>query len=327
MPSKPTAAEVSLPGTKRVSANQIREAKRMVRSILAHHLNRNISDGGKIMRMGGGLTNLVFSVHDGRENLIVRLGANAAKLSTFLKEQWAIAKAREAGVPAPEVLQVGNEAATAPYMIARRSKGRDAATHPSRPRIVRELGNYAAVINSIHTSGFGSTFDWSHNQLSYNETWSGFLENELKLDERLSILESSGMLEPARLKKLRATLTAAGKERRPALNHGDLRLKNVLVNDQGKISSILDWEHCTSNLAPEWELSLALHDLSIDEKQELLDGYGLTAARITELSPLFKALNLINYAPTLERAMKSKNNLKLDHIRSRFASELDLYSL
>ena len=329
--SKPTAAKAVTSSTKPASTKEIGKAKRMVRRILAHHLNRNVGANNKraeIVRIGGGLTNLVFRVSDGRENLIVRLGSDASKLSTFVKEQWANAKAREAGIPTPEVLQVGNEAASVPYMIARQSTGRDAATHPLRLDIVRELGRYAAVINSIQTNGFGATFDWSHNQLSHNETWSSFLENELKIEDRLTLLESCGFLEPARLKKLRATLTrAAGKGRKPALNHGDLRLKNILVDDQGKISSILDWEDCTSNLAPEWELSIALHDLSIDEKQEFLEGYGLTGAQVTRFAPTFKAINLINYVPSIEIAAKSKNTAQLDRLRSRFATELDLYAL
>jgi hygromycin-B 4-O-kinase len=48
----------------------------------------------------------------------------------------------------------------------------------------------------------------------------------------------------------------------------------VLVDDKAKIVCILDWEHCTSNLAPEWEMSLTLHDLTMDEKQEFVAGYG-----------------------------------------------------
>lgn len=59
-------------------------------------------------------------------------------------------------------------------------------------------------------------------------------------------------------------------------NHGDLRMKNVLVDQDGGICAILDWEKCMSIVAPHWELALALHDLSIDEKQAFLAGYGLS---------------------------------------------------
>jgi len=44
------------------------------------------------------------------------------------------------------------------------------------------------------------------------------------------------------------------------------------VTDQGEIKAILDWEHCSSNGAPCWGFSIALHDLSIDGKQKFLEG-------------------------------------------------------
>src|SRR5258706_7871110 len=213
-------------------------------------------------------------------------------------------------------------------MISRQCRGREATFHPERNRIVRQMGRYAAVINSIRTTGFGSTFEWSRNQLSHNATWSEFLKNELKMDERLLILEGNGMLETARIKKLRTTLEgAAGKDRVPALNHGDLRLKNVLADDEGLISCILDWEHSTSNLAPEWEMSIALHDLTTDEKQEFIDGYGLTAEQMSDISAAVKAINLINYAPLVEQASKSKSSSRLERYRLRLSGKLDLYCL
>ena len=50
-------------------------------------------------------------------------------------------------------------------------------------------------------------------------------------------------------------------------------MKNVIVNEAGEIKAILDWEDCSSNCAPYWDFSIALHDLSIDGKQKFLEGY------------------------------------------------------
>ena len=69
---------------------------------------------------------------------------------------------------------------------------------------------------------------------------------------------------------------------------------------EGKIVAFLDWENCTSNLAPAWELSISLHDLTIDEKQLFLEGYGLKEKQVIEVMPVVKAINLINYAPEIE---------------------------
>jgi hypothetical protein len=81
------------------------------------------------------------------------------------------------------------------------------------------------------------------------------------------------------------------------------------------------------NLAPHWESSLALHDLGIDEKQEFLEGYGISKKKFLEIVPLIKAFNIINYAPTIEKMAENKEKEKLEQYRTRLGGELDLYSL
>jgi hygromycin-B 4-O-kinase len=304
---------------------EIREGKKMASRIIEHHFG---SKPKRLTHHSAGLSNLVFSAQHAEGELVIRLSPDQTRLNSYLKEQWAIAKAREAGVPTPEVLEVGNHVVPIPYMVSRKTLGLQAALHPERLKIVRQMGEFAAVINSLETKGFGSTFEWSHNQLSHNATWCEFLHNELKLDERLGILGDAKILPAAQLKKLCPLLEgAAGKSRKPALNHGDIRLKNVLVNDDGKVIALLDWETCTSNLAPEWELSLALHDLSIDEKQAFIEGYGLDAGELEKIAAVIKTLNLINYAPEVERLVKAKDAVQLDYYRIRLNGVFDLYSL
>ena len=145
--------------TKRtVTPRKLTKAKRLVRLILDYHFRNSRSGRAegrcRIEHMSSGLTNLVFSVHDANGDFIIRLGSHATKLGSFLKEQWAIAKARELGVPTPEVLHVGNKAVKLPYMISRQSKGTEATVHSDRKPIVRELGRWASLIHSIRTNGF-----------------------------------------------------------------------------------------------------------------------------------------------------------------------------
>jgi hypothetical protein len=45
-----------------------------------------------------------------------------------------------------------------------------------------------------------------------------------------------------------------------------------------------------ADLVRGWDLALALHDLSIDAKQEYLSGYGLQEAEVREMGPALKAL-------------------------------------
>jgi aminoglycoside phosphotransferase (APT) family kinase protein len=301
------------------------EAKEMARVIIAHHFGRRPEH---LIHQESGQSNIVFIVKHTNEEFVVRICLKPAKINAFIKEQWAIGKAREAGVPTPEILEVGNEVISYPYMISRKVGGLEATQHPERLRILREMGRYAARIHSIPTTGFGGTFDWSNNQLSRNETWNDFLHKELELDARMTVLRKHRMLAPSQLETLRATLEEIGKQPiKPRLNHGDLRLKNIIVDEGGEIQAILDWENCLSNLAPQWDTAIALHDLSIDAKQEFLAGYGLSEREVTAMALAVKALNLINYAPKIARLAEAKDTAKLEQYRTRLRGLLDLYSL
>lgn len=304
---------------------EIKQAKEMARAVIAHHFGNK--KPRRIEHKTSGLSNFVFAAHHAEGDFIVRISPDPTRINSFIKEQWAQNKAGEIGVPTPEILEVGTDIISQPFMISRIVEGQEATFHPKRFEILKEMGRYAALINTIHTSGFGSTFDWSSNQLSLNSSWREFLEKELQFESKLATLEKHKMLDAAQAKKIRKTLADAGKTKiKPALNHGDIRLKNVMVDDDGRITAFLDWEHCTSNFAPVWELSLALHDLSIDEKQLFLEGYGLKENKLAELMPVVKAVNFVNYAPEIERLANEKDKTHLEQLRTRLSGALDLYS-
>ena len=307
------------------AGRELRQMKELAQTVIAHHFG---SKPQRIIHKASGLSNFVFSVVHPEGRFIVRISPEPTRIHSFIKEQWAQEKARQAGVPTPEILEVGNEIIGHAFMISRTVEGAEATHHPDRCKILHEMGRLAKLINSIPTTGFGSTFDWSSNQLSHNTKWADYLEKELRISSRLETLEKQCSLSSSQIKKLRRTLECIGSGNpKTVLNHGDIRLKNVMVNEAGKITAILDWEHCTSNVAPQWELSLALHDLSIDEKQEFLDGYELPEKEIVEISPAIKAFNILNYAPEIDRLVAAKDTTRLERYRTRLSGALDFYSL
>jgi hygromycin-B 4-O-kinase len=239
-----------------------------------------------------------------------------------------VRRVRREKVPTPEVLEVGNTVIDKPYMISVKVEGIDATCWPDRVGVAREMGRYAAKINSINTQGFGAVFDWSRNTLSKNKTWRQFLEDELKVDERLALLGQRRLMRPEDLKKLRRRVEDLRVWKgRPALTHGDIRFKNVVLDKAGKIQAILDWEDCTSNLAPHWEFSIALHDFCIDEKEAFLEGYGISSRQYLRLAPAIKTLNFLNYAGAIQEAFASKDKLRADALRARLHGAFDLHSL
>lgn len=306
------------------SEKEVEQYKQMAREVIKHHFGTKTR---RIVHKTAGLSNFVFAVNHPEGDFVVRISPELTSLNLFIKEQWAQNTAHEAGVPTAEILEVSNEIINLPFMITRKVSGSDGKKHPEREKIIRQMGRYAAAINSIKTDGFGATFDWSNNQLSRNETWKDYLEKELNYQSRLNILEKRKMISAEQFKQLEKIFAQALKlNPTPVLNHGDIRLKNVIVDEAGDINAFIDWENCTSNLAPHWELSLALHDLSIDEKQIFLEGYGLKEKDLREAAPLMKAFNFINYAAQIEQFADEKDNNRLEQYRTRLGGVLDLYS-
>ncbi len=301
-----------------------------VHDVIKHHFGKAPKE---VRELSGGFANFVYEADVDGDTYIIRIADEQVRLQFFIKEQWAVAKVREMKVPVPEILEVANEASTFPYMIVKRIDGRPAnqAVLEERLAVIHEMGKYTALINSTATSGFGHIFDWSSNQLSRKETWKDYLEKELEMEKRLAIFERHKILNEEGMAKLRAGLkeieTWSGK---PTLNHGDMRLKNILLNEKGKICAILDWESCVSSIAPQWDLSVALHDLSIDEKDAFIDGYGLSPKEYRNRAYGIKVLNIINYAPFVEMAQEAKEEKRkvlIEDMKTRLRGDFDLYSL
>lgn len=304
------------------SPNKIRAYRKLAHAIVTRHLGR---PANRIIYKPAGLTNQVFVINHVEGQFVIRISPDREKIEAFRKELWATQKARDAGVPTPEVLHV-DEIAGKPYMISRFVSGSNGTYHPQRHAIVQKLGRYAAIINSIRTSGYGLTFDWSGTKSK--QSWSDYLDKEWEVDEKLRILSSNKVISKTVLKRLRETIDGSrARPAPPSLNHGDLRLKNVLVDDDGEITAIVDWEDCLSAIAPQWELSIALHDLSIDEKHAFLEGYGLTNDQLKDMAPLIKTINIINYAGAVNAAAQKESGKDLEELRLRLTGCLDLYSL
>lgn len=294
----------------------------LARTVIKHHF------GGarQIKYLSGGLSNFVFSFKATEGDFVIRISPDPQRINSFIKEQWASTAAKKAGVPIAEILEVGSERIGLPYMVTRSIDGSDATKHPKRLEILREMGRIGAKINSIRTKGYGQTFDWSDNKLSVNSSFKSWLYEEYDADGKLELLRKHKLLTPDRNKRLKKIFAGAAKTNgRPVLNHSDLRLKNVIADADGKIQAVIDWEGCTSNIAPAWELSLALHDLGVDEMQSFLEGYGIKPKKLEEAMPLVRAFNITNYATAVDAVAKDKS--LLEHYRLRLSGLLDLYSV
>ena len=304
---------------------QIKSKTAMARKVVKHHFGKSLE---KIEFKPAGKTNFVFDVVTKDGNFIIRIANTRAKLNDFMKEQWASQKALSIGVPVPEILEVGHEIIPLPYMLQQKIEGEVAMHHPDRLKILQKLGKYARMIHTIPTTGFGKVFDWSKNKLSKKKTWVEFLEKELLVAEGLKFLQENDILPKKKINRLNKEYEKLKKWKiTPSLNHCDLRLKNVIVNEKGEIKAIIDWEDCSSNCAPYWDLSIALHDLSIDGKQKFLEGYELDLEEFRKKSFALTIFNIINYIPALQRIIAKKDKSRLAFYKLRLDGAMDLFSI
>ena len=214
-------------------------------------------------------------------------------------------------------------------MISKKIRGSEATHHPRRLEIIFELGKMAAQVHTIPTRGYGHMFDWSQNALSKNESWKDFIQLELKVKDRVKTLKNNKLVSPTVLKKIQEGITVlSAMEGKPCLQHGDLRLKNVMAGEDGTVTALIDWENCISSIGSLWDISIALHDLSIDAQQKFIEGYGLSGRQLVEISAMLKIINILNYAPVIDQlcADKRKNKVAIEYYRARLHGALDLFS-
>lgn len=323
-PAPASATSSSTPAEARAAARAAAKARELVLEVGRRHFGGRAA---RVTRFGGGLTNAVFLIKVPQGAFVVRTHDNATKIHDYLKEHWAMDAARAAGVPTPQVLEVGNFADGRPYMISEHIVGIEGRAATERLTVLEQLGRAAATLHAVRTRGFGPVFDWSNNSLSKHTTWAGYLADGFEVDRRIETLLKHRMITPRQAKALKRSAQQIERWRKPpGLHHGDLRLKNVIVSAEGgRLLALIDWESCASMPGPAWDLSLALHDLGIDEKEAFLTGYGMTPKVYGQWLASMRCFNTLNYANAVRSAVEKKKRERLDWLRLRLVGGLDLY--
>ena len=279
----------------------------------------------QVRRRGGGLTNFVYQVDIDGQSLILRFNGDPAKKRVFERERRAMTMARDGGVPVPTVLHIGAD--PHPFVLMTNVRGTVGTHAYDRLGTLRQMGELTARLHRIRTHGFGpSALDARPAREQRHQSWGAHLERDAHASERIAGLERLGMFLPDNADRMRRTLEHMCSWRRTSvLHHGDVRLKNVILDHDGKIIALLDWDNCTSSVPALWDLSIALHDLSIDEKQAFLAGYGYGPRELRKSIPYLRLLNALNYAPFIQASAERGEKLNLSWHRARFAGDFNLY--
>ncbi|MGM0883187.1 MAG: phosphotransferase [Bacillota bacterium] len=249
--------------------------------------------------IGKGITNQVCVVETKSHKVVVRMN-DKDTFPSFIKEKWCIEQAAAVGIPGPEVLSIGIVDETA-YMIQTFIDGNNGleSTVP-RSYIWRQLGEYARHIHSIQVKGYGDNLiDPVHGEFQSpshagsDGSWQGYVQyniNSLTEYDRLIGLGVITQMESQRVRKLFENLK---KETfRFGLNHGDLSIKNTIVNQANQVI-LLDW-NAEVNVVPHVTVIQLMHyqilgleeGPNIEEFKAFLDAYGISVADLADMRHL-----------------------------------------
>jgi aminoglycoside phosphotransferase (APT) family kinase protein len=258
--------------------------------------------------VGKGSVNQVFIVTTAHAKIVVRMSARSEALTEYEKEAWCIARATRRGVSVPVVLTVGRWAEHAymiqPYIAGH--EGRD-TTQP-RAYLWRELGRYARLIHGIEVTGFGLALsDLTHGDA--RKSWLKYLDYNIKSLTADDELLKLNVLTSAQTKLIRSIFADLKKrDFNFGLNHGDLSLKNVIVEADGKVC-LLDWGSAEAGIVPQLDLIQLLkmnmleNDPTVAELQEFVAGYGLTQVEFARLMPELESMLLLRAFDKLRWAL------------------------
>ncbi|WP_219834838.1 phosphotransferase family protein [Paenibacillus sp. R14(2021)] len=260
--------------------------------------------------IGKGFVNQVCVVETERRKVVVRMN-DTGTYPSYVKEKWCMEQAAAAGIPGPEVLSIGIVDETA-YMIQTFVEG-DNGLDSTLPKadIWRQLGEYAKRIHSIQVKGYGENLiDPVHGEFhspshaGSDGSWLGYVQyniNSLTEHDRLIEL---GVLTPMQSQRARRLFEDVKKETfRFGLIHGDLSLKNTIVDQTGQVI-VLDWGNAEVRTVPHGDM-IGLMQSQIqdgapntEEFQAFLDGYGM---RVEDLAYgrhmlLLKAFDTLRWA-------------------------------
>lgn len=200
-------------------------------------------------RIGDGRSNLTFRVTDaGGSSWILRrppLGPRLRGAHDMPREHRLIAALHPAGVRVPEPFGICEDDAVtgAPFYVMELAEGHAIATvedlgplgvteraTAGRSLVDALVGLHAVDIDEVGLGDLARREDYAARQLKgWWRQWEASRTREIPGVERVRD----------------ALASSIPPQRRDAVVHGDYKLENVIVSDEGEVRAILDWELCT----------------------------------------------------------------------------------
>lgn len=207
--------------------------------------------------------------------LVLRLPRTSRAEELLTKESKVIPLVRDAGVPTPELIgyDATRQHASVPYMVLRRARGETLTARPlDRSGRRRTLGALGEILRTLHEIR-------RHRVGPLDALPEPYAFSLPELLDRLVEAGEIGGAQHIRLRELFERLRPEGPSLTdPVLLHRDVIPSNVMVDDAGEVTALLDWG-CAEWGSPARDLvGLPLEDLL-----DLLAGYRTNDDSVLEL--------------------------------------------
>lgn len=304
----------------------IKESRELLDTLIDETLNEEITNID--YREGKSVRNSVFRVqtkHHG--NMIVRLSDSEEALDRYEKEAWCMGSVSELDVPVPKVVAAGNTVIPYAYSILEELPGISADQYVDTKKkaieIWHKIGRFVRIIHKIDTKGFGLFFNWKSKHDSGFNDWRDYLNGyDIRIDRVIDIYENVMKFDKKKLEKIEYFIEKIKNWYvYPKLNHFDIGLRNVLINSDGAISGILDWEMARSLPAPYGDFAQVYMELLLKGEKESLDafikGYGFSKENFerikedAEAYTIIRMSNHLNYLNEVEAKGEIRKHKKV----------------
>lgn len=256
-----------------------------------------------------GSVNTVFVVDTVNQKVVVRMSGRGEAFNEYTKEAWCIERAAARGVSVPSVIGVGRSEGSA-HIVQSHIEGEEGRISPlPKLYIWRELGKYAKLIHSIPVRGFGLELS-EITRGDVRKSWLQYLEyniENLSEDDLLIKLKVLTWPQSKVIKRIFAELRR--REFTFGLNHGDISLKNTVVERSGRVS-LLDWGSAEAAVVPHHDLIQMLKmrmlegDPDNDEILAFLEGYGISPVEYQRIMPVLEKLLVLRAFDKLRWALE-----------------------
>ncbi len=281
---------------------------KIVRKIITDEFRVKPSKITPVLRKG--FVNQVFLAETKTTKLIVRM-QDSNSLDEYKKEVWAANRAIEKFIPTPKILKIGVFDGKA-FSIQEYVQGVENKNLSVDEKVVwKKLGEYARRIHTIEVGGFGLDFR-DMTQGDSKLAWLRYLNYNIEsLNETDELLKLNVLTKNQSAKAREIFENLKSREFVFGLNHGDLSLKNTIVDAFGTIH-LIDWGSSEASIVPHHDLIQLLkvnmqeNNPDDSEIQAFLDGYGIDENEYQSILPDLEALLLLRAFDKLRWAIDWK---------------------